>query len=240
MTGRSYLIPEIKPTTTDLTVYNGRRTVTRALFNARFGPYMQNTTVLSGHGDGFAHFEININSITDTEVVISWTYSRDGSSSVSPSLQLSQPHPKIATAIITELAQLRDLAAPFNLLIEKKEMEDDTLYNWIMRSVRIPLKSLSALATKRIVLIGDAAHAMPIYKGTSGNQALVDSLELASLLCLAKSDGSQQSTDLPDTQLALAFYGKAYKRWQDATLATESKLRTLHRPIEALGASGSE
>ncbi len=201
---------------------------------------MRNTTALSGKGYGFA-FEININYIDGSKAAISWTYSHDGDSSVDPSFQLSQPHPGIARTIIAELAQLRDLTAPFHYLPRKEDLECDTLYNWVMRSVRIPLTSLSNLALKRIVLIGDAAHAMPIYRGTGGNQALVDSTELGNLLCgLAERGEFPRSTELTDTQLAVIFYEKAYTRWQDAIVATESQLLTMHQPIEALRASRVE
>ena len=201
---------------------------------------MRNTTVLSSYGEGFA-FEININSINDTRAVISWTHSHNGGSSVDPSLQHSQPHPEVAETIIADLARLAELTAPFNQLNRKEELARDTLYNWMMRSIRIPLDSLSVLASRRVVLIGDAAHAMPIYKGTGGNHALIDSVELGNIICgPVEETASLQSTDLAGTQMALTFYENAYKRWQDAIAATESKLQTMHRHVEALRAPGSE
>ena len=184
---------------------------------------MRNNMVLSGYGDGFA-LEINVNSINNAEAVISWTYSRDGLSRVDASLQASQPHPEIASLIIKDLIQLRDLSAPFDALMQMKELEGDTLYNWVMRSIRIPLPSLLALANKKAVLIGDAAHAMPIYKGTGGNQALLDSVELGSLLC----SGCRDNTKSIDTQLVSTFFENAFKRWQDGIAATESKLQKMH------------
>ena len=201
---------------------------------------MRNRTVLTGFGDGIA-LEININSINDTKVIISWTYSRDGDSSVDANLQLSQPHPEIAKSIIADLARLPKLTTPFEQLNKKKELEKDTLYNWMMRSVRVPLESLSALGARRVVLIGDAAHAMPIYKGTGGNHALVDSVELGNLLCAPIIGlGSEPGTESRETQIALTFYQNAYNRWQTAIVDTESKLQTMHRPIDALTASRLE
>ena len=200
---------------------------------------MRDTTVLLGSGDGCA-FEININSIDDTNVVISWTYSRDGDSPVDSNLQLSQPHPGIAKTITADLAQLPKLSAPFDQLNSKKELEKDVLYNWMMRSVRIPLESLSAMTARKVVLIGDAAHAIPIYKGTGGNHALLDSIELGDLLCATtRRIGFGLKTESTDTQFALTFYENAHKRWQDAIATTESKLQTMHLPINALRATRS-
>ena len=208
-----------------MTVYNGRRTLSRTAFDNKFGPYMQDTTMLSGSGDGF-NFQVNIDAINESEAVISWTYSRDGEASVDPTFQSSQPNPQIASAVVTEMTQIKDLIAPFDSLIQKKDLEGDTIYNWVMRSIRIPLKLLSAASTSRIVLIGDAAHAMPIYEGTGANQAILDSVELGNLLVtLTEGDRHWQGSEPPDVQILLHFYKEAYPRWEASVATAERKLQ---------------
>ena len=238
--GRRLVVPESKPSITSLTVYNGRRQIQRASFDTILGPYMQNIAVLSGIGDGFA-LEVKIDAIDEAEAVINWTYSRDSESSIDPTLQPSQPHSEIAKAIITELTQIRGLTSPFDFLINEESMKGDTIYNWVMRSIRIPITLLSASSTERLVLIGDAAHAMPIYEGTGANQAFLDSVALGGLLSgLANDGGTQQSHKSSGAQSILDFYEKAHPRWQDAVAAVEFKLRTMHRSIEFLRAQALE
>ena len=114
-----------------------------------------------------------------------------------------------------------------------------------MRSIRIPLEQLldsvrgpqakgegQRKSQAPVVLIGDAAHGMPIFLGDGANHAIVDAVELGRLVDEARKRGDSFETAVR------SFYKGAHQRWVDGIDTSEGRLRDFHGPMT--GPSGLE
>jgi 2-polyprenyl-6-methoxyphenol hydroxylase-like FAD-dependent oxidoreductase len=85
-----------------------------------------------------------------------------------------------------EVGKLPELEHPFSDAFDVEYMRGDRILHWLMRDTLVPLDDLTRLAERRILLIGDAAHAMPILGGDGANATILDAVELAE--CIARQD----------------------------------------------------
>jgi hypothetical protein len=128
---------------------------------------MNSSNVLAGVADNVV-LGISINDLTSTHVDISWTYSRPAHSNLqSDPLYNPDRTPdestRISEAFFTELKQLAPLAQPFAKFYNADAARSTKLFNWLMRIVRIPRQDLDLSIASNAILLGDAAHAMPIF-----------------------------------------------------------------------------
>jgi hypothetical protein len=70
---------------------------------------------------------------------------------------------RISEAFFIELKQLAPLAQPFAEFYNADAARSSKLYNWLMRIIRIPRQDLNSFIASNVILLGDAAHAMPIF-----------------------------------------------------------------------------
>jgi hypothetical protein len=164
---RSILYPSIKPVIFPAVVINGQRRLDRSTFNTILAPYMNSSNVLIGVANNTT-LGVSINDFTTTHVDISWTYSRPAHID-STSDPLYRPErekdeaTKIPQAFFTELSELAPLASPFAQFYNIDTVRSSKLYNWLMRIIQIPRQDLDSSIGSNAVLLGDAAHAMPIF-----------------------------------------------------------------------------
>ncbi len=164
---RSILCPSIKPIIFPAVVINGQQRLDRSTFDTFLAPYMNSSNVLVGVADNIM-LGISINDLATTHVDISWTYSRPAQSDLQ-SDPLYNPYrtpeesTKISEAFFTELKQLIPLAQPFAKFYNSDAARSTKLYNWLMRIIRIPRQDLDLSIASNAILLGDAAHAMPIF-----------------------------------------------------------------------------
>jgi 2-polyprenyl-6-methoxyphenol hydroxylase-like FAD-dependent oxidoreductase len=73
---------------------------------------------------------------------------------------------KISEAFFTELKQLTPLAQPCAKFYNADAARSTKLYNWLMRIIWIRRQDLDSSIASNAILLGDAAHAMPIFAGS--------------------------------------------------------------------------
>jgi hypothetical protein len=128
---------------------------------------MNLSNVLIGVADNTT-LSISINDLTSTQVDISWTYSRpihtDSNSDplYEPDLTREEST-KISEVFFNELNELAPLAPPFAEFYNTDTALSSKLYNWLMRIIQIPRQDLNLSISSNAILMGDAAHAMPIF-----------------------------------------------------------------------------
>jgi hypothetical protein len=148
-------------------VINGQQRLDRATFDMSLAPYMNSSNVLAGVADT-AMLGISINDHTSTHVDISWTYSRPVRTDLSDD-PLCKPNrtrdesTTISQAFFTDLKELAPLAQPFAEFYNADGTRSSKLFNWLMRIIRIPRQDLDSSISTNAILLGDAAHAMPIF-----------------------------------------------------------------------------
>lgn len=205
-------------------VYNWQRTLSRVQYDETLAPFFRNTNVLLGTSKA-VNIAPTMVDISEDNVKMSWTISRRFDTTQSQSQGNSQT--AIYADIQTELRALGDLAPPYNDLVERPVSDNDDFYRWPIRSLRINKGDLDRLCEQRVVLIGDAAHAMPIFAGEGGNHGLLDGVELASALADA---GMQNVADA--VKAGRKFYDGAVERWYHGIEASEKRLESIHRTRE--------
>lgn len=185
---------------------------------------MHESNVAIGVGDNVV-LGITVNDLTPDNVELSWTYSRPvrGEEGEDPLYKPSRPNAEasaIPEELFEELAELGPMAEPFKSMFAPKEARKTARYNWLMRSILIP-ETLPEPTGVPVVLMGDAAHAMPIFAGEGGNHALLDGVELGE--CIAKNGVDGVSVE--------AFYKGAWGRWKGGVDASKKRLGELHKPL---------
>ena len=109
---------------------------------------------------------VSINDATEDGFInISWTFSRPAKENqedhlFKPSRALDEAK-SIPEEFYEELNQLGTLAQPFKEVFEPEKARMDKLYSWLMRSIPVSKADVISLPSN-IILMGDAAHAMPI------------------------------------------------------------------------------
>jgi monooxygenase len=222
---RTAQLPEVSAAVSHAGVCTGLRRLTRAEFNTELAPHLRGSNVHSAFGDN-ALLALTVVDLTADTADVFWSYIRPAHG---PQDRLAAANrdiagtARLAELMAVELADMPPLATPFAEFLTADRIRDDQMFNWLMRSVRVPRTDLDRLGGSGVGFIGDAAHAMPIFAGEGGNHAMLDGVELGR--CLA--------ADPADPAAALTrFYDGAYDRWQHAITGSEQRLPGLTRPIQ--------
>lgn len=200
-------------------VFNGKRRVSRAEYEAKFTAYMAGANVVEQRVEGTL-LQISLNNINDDIAGINYVYSRPAREG-DPLFKPHRPNSG-ATAIPEELFEetrsLAGLKPPFSEVFKPEAMRKDRLLNWLMRSVLISQADLGKAASGGIVLVGDAAHHGPILGSYGANEAISDAFELADYL------GGERLADFSRGQ---------YSRWASYMEESERQLARMHGQNES-------
>ncbi|KAA6424607.1 MAG: FAD binding domain-containing, partial [Trebouxia sp. A1-2] len=176
---RKGLLPAVMPSVMPVMAINGRVSLPRESFLAEVAKYMNGSQTMLGAADRTA-VHLAVSNHTDSNVLLSWTFTWQPEASdhkVSRRKSVDDAC-KIPEDFFDRLSELGPLAEPFRSILTPDAARRSAKYNWLIRSVQIPCSELLDSVDSGIVLVGDAAHAMPIVAGDGGNHALLDGMQL--------------------------------------------------------------
>ena len=204
-------------------VFSGRRTFTREQFDLTIRPYMQAHLNVEFQHEGTL-LRAAVDEYDSKSVMIIYIYSRPAMLDREDRLYMPDRSPGAAKVeaqylwneLESELGDLPSLPPVFAEIFDIKKMKEDRLLNWLMRSVTPDLANLQNAARNSIIMVGDAAHAMPILGGQGANTAIQDAVNLAKVV--------SQST-MPDYK---RFISDSYTIWAQAVRDSEQRLSDMH------------
>ena len=220
---RHLVLPEVKPRILPYIVYYGSRRMTARRYRNRVAPHMKYPALFQFRKETQTLLRINPclpSSLLDDDgyVHVKYTYSRPAHEND----PLFRPDRKVYEAENTprefyyEIEGLKGLGPVFGDIFHPQNIRQDKVLNWLMRSLLVPLEKLQELADQGILLVGDAAHTMPILGSEGANWAIKDGIDLANYL--ADNDLSQLRN----------FYEQRYPEWQQAGSESEKRLSDMH------------
>lgn len=156
--------------------------------------------------------------------MIGYTFSRPASQQDDPLLQparLKEAAHDLPPQLLEEMRELsRQCAEPFASLLDpdRQKAESDRIVHWLQRSLRIPLETLVDSTSKHVVLLGDAAHAMPLLTADGANYALLDAVRL----------GGAEGLDRDPAASAREYYRDSMPAWRKGMEEAETRLKNMH------------
>ena len=201
-------------------VYTGRRFLSTHLFRQTYAQYMKRSPVIACyHGD--IRLEISAHEVHPSEglIMLRWTYSRhmNADSHVTIADILYNKHNRqCEMALRKELDALEGLKEPFSHIFGSDRASKDQIVSWIMRDTLASDVDLQKSPDRRMALIGDAAHVIPMLGRREHSIAIQDGLDLAEHIA------QNPSTDLN------TFVSRKYPIWKQASIDRERKLFGLH------------
>ena len=200
-------------------VFNGKYEVEKQHFQEVYEPYLKNANWIETRKDDVL-LQISVNDYVGNTVSISYTYSRPAR----PADPLHKPDrsaagaAQIPEAFYAELLKLEPLNQPFKQTFDSQRIRKDRLLHWLMRSVLISRDELQNAAELGVVMVGDAAHAMPILGSQGANTAIQDGIELAEYIALYGSGN----------RAIMSFYKERYGRWESVVSESRKLLLQMH------------
>lgn len=222
---RTSMLPGIKPAVIPALAVNGKFSLTTSDFHAGIGKHMAKSQVVIGTADRTA-VTVSVSDHTHSDVRISWTLTwqpAEVNQHKSERQSIDDPN-RIPLSFYNRLAEMGPLAEPFESVLNLDSAQQTAKYNWLMRSVRIPQNDLLQTAEKSIVMIGDAAHAMPIVAGDGASHALLDGILLGKALGNAVNSAPSRAVQ--------RFYDAQHGRWEAGTVYSEQCFSALHKPSQ--------
>jgi 2-polyprenyl-6-methoxyphenol hydroxylase-like FAD-dependent oxidoreductase len=152
-------------------------------------------------------------------VAVSYTLSRVAGEKDQPLLDRNiRDSEKLATHFIEEVAALGETPEPFRQVFNPDTMSEDRLLHWLMRSSLLETKGAKELvASKGVLLLGDAAHTQQPLSGNGANLAIVDAIELAKHI--------NSSGGIDDVA---AYMDARVQAWVEGTRDAEQSLQNSH------------
>lgn len=220
---RHLVLPEVKPKILPYVVYYGSRQMTVRRYKHEIAPHMRYPVMFQFRKGTQTLLRI-IPRVSgsllndDGYVKVKYTYSRPAHKDD----PLFKPNRKeweagyIPNEFYSEIEGLTDLGPVFGDIFHPQKVRQDKVLNWLMRSLLVPLEKLQELADQRILLIGDAAHTMPILGSEGANWAVNDAIDLTYYLA---------NYALPQLR---NFYENRYPEWEQAVRESERRLFDMH------------
>ncbi|KAL6704986.1 hypothetical protein ACN47E_007389 [Coniothyrium glycines] len=229
---RARLFPDARVAVLPLVALNGKRRVSRAVYAAAYAPHMARSTVLAMTVRD-ARLGISLDSRpagsdadadADADVSISWTYSRPprGADDALHRPDRSNAAARdIPEAFFREVGALGDLPPPFAHVFSADKVRGDRVLHWLMRRSLVPLEELKSVwKQSRVVVLGDAAHAVPILGGDGANSAILDALRGAEVLArMVEGEGGEGVERM---------YEERYAEWERGWRDGEERMREMH------------
>lgn len=119
-----------------------------------------------------------------------------------------------------EISKL-ELMSPFKEIFDIEMMWGDRILHWLMRASLVEIEELERLATGGMVMIGDAAHSLPILGGEGANFAIQDAMKLAEAL-----EGGVENVG--------KFYKAQHGGWKAAIRDADKRLVMMHETEKIL------
>jgi monooxygenase len=240
---RRILMPDVKLETFPATYHHGERIVPRRDFEMHLSEYMEGKNMLVGAVERGLLWS-TIADFWPDQVKLNWGYSYP--SPPPTAHQISQDRNQkaegeddacmnLATHTLNEIARLGVLTAPWPFLFAAEKVKTEAKHRWEMRTLLVPKGRLEELSRRQhVVLIGDAAHALPVFGGEGGNHAIVDALQLAEQLAAAAEirTGAQATDSVKMAEAAQGFYDSVYDRWRDVGGGTGKRVLMMHPPLQ--------
>ncbi len=220
---RHLVLPEVIPKILPYVVYYGSRRMKARRYKEDIAPHMKYPAMFQLRKESQTLLRIipcPSSSLLDDDgfVHVKYTYSRPAHEKdplFIPDRGVSEAE-GIPKEFYCEIEGLKDLGPVFRDIFYPQNVRQDKVLNWLMRSMLVPLEKLQELADQGILLIGDAAHTMPILGSEGANWAIKDGVDLANYL--ADNDLSQLRN----------FYAQRYPEWQQAVGESERRLFDMH------------
>ncbi|KAI9148368.1 FAD-dependent monooxygenase nscC [Paramyrothecium foliicola] len=198
--------------------FNGKRRVSRALFDSTYAPAMNGSNVLEfKHGDSILN--ISINEHNGDIVNVGWIYSRPARGSTDPLYRPNRPVSRatdIPDEFFTEVGALADLQQPFKEVFDPEKLREERVLHWLMRSVLVRQQELRRFADKGVFFMGDSVHAEPILGGEGANNAITDAVGLAKCISTSGLGG------------ITSWYETRYPAWENSVRRSEDAIAKMH------------
>ena len=228
---RKSLLPDFKLEVQPFAVYSGKRYVKAEHFTSSYARAFGdgNVVVRKPTDSRGPRLEITVNDhLPNGHVNISYVYSRAARNDSNANDPLHHPERPVAGATdipedfyeeLNQFISAHDVGQPYVDCFNVDQIRTERLLHWLMRTILVPKQELLRLLQHGIVMIGDAAHAVPILGGQGANLAVVDAIKLANVL----AEGKGGTTGLED------FYEERWQGWYDAVGASNKQLAEMHR-----------
>lgn len=219
---RRQLAPEIKLEVLPYVVYRGKRCIATPSFQTYVADSFKNQTVLQAR-QGDITLQISINCYLKRHVAVSYAYSRparDNDPLYRPNRSISEAD-DIHEKFYEEIENLGNLQRPFDLFFHPGYIRRDKVTHWLMRSSLGDRAQINHLAKKGVLLLGDAAHAMPILGGEGANYAIQDGVDLTRHIYEHGTDKLQ------------LFADAKYETWKRGVEESKTRLADMHGGVRA-------
>ncbi|KAF1987404.1 FAD/NAD(P)-binding domain-containing protein [Aulographum hederae CBS 113979] len=206
-------------------VFNGKRSVGDDLFREVYAPALGTSNVIE-HRMKDVVLQVSVNDKSDKyeEQSISWIYFRPArgvSDVLYKPTRSNRAAQDIPEELFQELSSLENLTPIFAEVFCKKNMQEDRILHWLMRTGLANPKDLQNMAQKAVFFIGDSVHAEPIIGGYGANSAIEDGLKLAEQIAHGL-DGIE------------AWYGTRHPVWQQEVEKSWKVIAETHGGQKAL------
>ena len=216
---RKSLAPDIKLKVLPFVVFNGKRRMPLDSFQNIIAPQMQGFSIIQCRQEHVV-FQIAVNQYVAAYVDVDYTYSRPARQN-DPLHKPDRPIPgatDIPEEFYAELQQLKGLGQAYKEMFDVAKVRQDRVLHWLMRSTLGTEQDIKYLADRGVLLVGDAAHAMPILGGEGGNNAMKDGVDLAEYIATHGQQGIE------------TFSSARYDRWRKGVEESEQRLVEMHSP----------
>lgn len=232
---RKSLLPDVPLEVHDFAVYSGKRYVTADDFASTYAPAFGNGNVLVQKPVQAQEprLEITINDRRPNEKVsISYIYSRAARTDGEVKDPLHSPDRSMpgATEIpgefydeVSQFVKDHSLDKAFVDCFDVAKIRTERVLHWLMRTLLVPQQELLRLVEHGVIMIGDAAHAVPILGGDGANLAILDAIKLAETFTdEAGADNSKVA----------AFYEDNWQDWSEAVSKSKKTLTNMHQAAD--------